>query len=368
MATEERKGSYRVRILALGAIAVVLLAAAGLRVYESAKLERARRAEGARAQAERERELLERGDSTLLAVERVRRAPNVVFVEPRPGLAPVLAFAPLDPARRAGPDGGRVLTAIEAERVYAAGGALVCLGAHAGDDGASQPGAFVLDDDLRIVRRFRLEGLPSRVRVSADGSRAAATFFVTGDSYAGRGFSTRTYVLDLAGAEPPLDLERFTVEHAGRVVDAADRNYWGVTFFAPPSRFLATLRTGDERLLVELDGAARTGRTLHAQVECPSLSPKQDRIAFKRLVQEPFERWAIATLDLATKTERVLPGEERSIDDQVEWLDDDHVLYAIGKPDEWGGATADVWSAPVVGAGAPRVFLERARSPCVVRP
>ena len=368
MERDERDGAFQARVLAVALIGLLLVAVSVVFILRQVSVERMRRAEEARAAAERELAFLARGDTTARAGGRLRREPYLVFVEPRSRVAPLLAFTPLDPARRAALEGGRVLTTIEAERVYASGTTLVCLGTHAGPDGKSQPGAFVLDAELRILRRFRLEGIPNRVRVSAEGTRAGATFFVTGDAYAGSGFSTRTYLLDLAGPDSPLDLERMVVEHQGRVVDAVDRNLWGVTFFGSSTRFLATLRTGEERLLVEFDAASKQGRSIHALVECPSLAPKQDRIAFKRLVQEPYERWAIATLDLATKEERVLPGEQRSVDDQVEWLDDDHVLYGLGRPDEWGGVTTDVWVSPVHGDGAPRVFLERARSPCVVRP
>jgi uncharacterized repeat protein (TIGR01451 family) len=51
-------------------------------------------------------------------------------------------------------------------------------------------------------------------------------------------------------------------------------------------------------------------------------------------------------------------AETRSIDDQIEWLDDDRVLYGDG----W-----HLWSMPADGSGTPRRFMSDANSPAVVR-
>ena len=63
-------------------------------------------------------------------------------------------------------------------------------------------------------------------------------------------------------------------------------------------------------------------------------------------------------LDLATMRETPL-AETRSIDDQAEWLDDDHVLYGID-----GEVYA---SCPPTAAASPAVFIAARRSPAVVR-
>ena len=62
-------------------------------------------------------------------------------------------------------------------------------------------------------------------------------------------------------------------------------------------------------------------------------------------------------LDLATGTETQLT-ETHSIDDQMEWLDDTHLLY---------GLSTDVWVVPADGTGVPEMYLEGALSPAVVR-
>jgi hypothetical protein len=62
-------------------------------------------------------------------------------------------------------------------------------------------------------------------------------------------------------------------------------------------------------------------------------------------------------LDLETMKETPL-AEKFPVDDQVEWLDNDRVLYA---------RSPDTWVVPADGSGAPRKFLSNALSPAVVR-
>ena len=63
-------------------------------------------------------------------------------------------------------------------------------------------------------------------------------------------------------------------------------------------------------------------------------------------------------LDLASGRETPL-AEPRSIDDQLEWLDDAHVLYGVDNT---------TFVLPADGSGTPAVFLANADSPAVVRP
>jgi hypothetical protein len=69
-------------------------------------------------------------------------------------------------------------------------------------------------------------------------------------------------------------------------------------------------------------------------------------------------------MDLETMKTRLVVAEERSIDDQVEWLDSSHILYAVPNP---ATAVSDIWTADVDGNSAPKVFLPQAESPTVVR-
>jgi hypothetical protein len=59
-------------------------------------------------------------------------------------------------------------------------------------------------------------------------------------------------------------------------------------------------------------------------------------------------------------------AEPHSVDDQVEWLDDQHILY--GLPGEGSrAAETNVWVVPADGSGAARLLIEKAWSPAVVR-
>ena len=90
---------------------------------------------------------------------------------------------------------------------------------------------------------------------------------------------------------------------------------------------------------------------IHENVECPSLSPDGTRIAYKhRTGVEDARRGGSTVLDLATMRETPL-AETRSVDDQAEWLDDDHVLY---------GVDGAVYAVPADGSGEPAA-LPRAR-------
>ena len=98
-------------------------------------------------------------------------------------------------------------------------------------------------------------------------------------------------------------------------------------------------------------------RTVHPDVECPSLSPDETRIAYKKRVGAGGKRWRLHVLDLETGAETPL-AEQRSVDDQVEWLDDEHVLY---------GLEEQIWTLPADGGGAPASYAPRGDSPTVVR-
>jgi Tol biopolymer transport system component len=106
--------------------------------------------------------------------------------------------------------------------------------------------------------------------------------------------------------------------------------------------------------LVEGDVAARTARVVHSGVECPSLSPDETRIAYKH---REGDKWRLQVLDLASGRETVL-AETRSVDDQVEWLDDGRILY---------GLLGDIWVVRADGKGRPRIYIPDALSPAVVR-
>jgi Tol biopolymer transport system component len=110
--------------------------------------------------------------------------------------------------------------------------------------------------------------------------------------------------------------------------------------------------------------AARQVTVLRENVECPSLSPDGTKIAFKKASGASTARkWRFTVLDLRTGVETPLP-ETRSIDDQLAWLDDEHLMYGV--PRGSSGRT-DVWVSPLTG-GTPRLLVPDADSPSVVTP
>lgn len=262
----------------------------------------------------------------------------------------------------AAPGGPRAFTRASCERVYATPADAVCLSADRGL--VTTYRAELLDSSWAPVRSLPLTGVPSRARLSRDGSLVATTTFVFGDSYANPGqFSTRTIVTRTDG-EVVGDIEKFRLTVDGKVVTAADRNFWGVTF-VDDDRFYATAASGGKTWLVEGSLSRRAVTALHGDVECPSLSPDRTRIAFKKHGKLPAGRWRLAVYDLASGTETML-AEERSIDDQVEWLDDSTVVYGLPRADA-GSASSDVWAVPADGSGTPRTLVPDAWSPAVVR-
>ncbi|GAA2849795.1 PD40 domain-containing protein [Streptosporangium fragile] len=258
----------------------------------------------------------------------------------------------------AGP-GGRDVLDLSCVRAYAAGGTGVCL-----REEVDAPGSYetvVFDADLRQTWSSPFAGVPSRARVSASGRMVSWTVFVQGDSYAGTGgFSTRSGVLDTRTGTVVGTLESFAVTLDGRPYEAADVNFWGITFAADDNRFYATMSTGGRPYLVEGDFAARRVRTLRENVECPSLSPDGTRLAFKK--PRPGGTWRLAVLDLATMSETPL-AETRDVDDQPAWLDDRTVMYGVARD----ARHADVWAVPADGGGRPRLLVPDAESPAPLR-
>ncbi len=180
------------------------------------------------------------------------------------------------------------------------------------------------------------------------------TVFVTGDSYleSPTAFSTRTTILDMSDGSQIGQLEQFDVSKDGKPFDAVDFNFWGVTFAKDPNRFYATLGTGGEHYLVEGNVRAKTMRVLRDGVECPSLSPDNKQIAYKSRIGDS-NRWHLRVLDLDTLEDHAV-AESKSIDDQVEWLDDDTLAYS----DE-----TNVYTVPADGGGEAKLLVKDATSP-----
>jgi len=282
--------------------------------------------------------------------------PLVVFREVdrgRPARYGTLSVAPVTPGGRP----GRALAAGSActRLAYAAGRGL-CL-----DTEGTHMTAAVLDAHLKTTHQMDLAGIPSRARISPDGRWGGVTAFVVGHAYAAPGkFSTVATILDLRTGRAVGDLEHdFTVTDGSTVLDAPGRNFWGLTFAADGDTFYATAATGTRTWLIEGSIRRRRAHTIHANVECPSLSPDGTRIAYKKAIGRNPTRWRFGVLDLATGRETPL-AETRSIDDQLAWLDDGHVLYA--------DTEQTTWVVPSDGSGRPQAWLHGADSATVGTP
>jgi uncharacterized repeat protein (TIGR01451 family) len=254
------------------------------------------------------------------------------------------------------PEGARTMMPVRCLRVHFASGRGLCLAE--GDGLAGTYAGYIFDADLRVLDTVKLGGLPSRTRIAPDARFGATTSFVTGHSYAEEGFSTETLLIDLASGDSMGNLQEFTAIKDGQPFFHESFNYWGVTFARDSNRFYSTLASEGTTYLVEGDIAAQQVTVLRDNVECPSLSPNNTRIAFKKKVGDTLGGavWRFHVLDLATMTETPL-AETRSIDDQIEWLNDGQVLY---------GDTTDTWIMNADGSGQPRRFMSQAVSPVVL--
>ncbi len=275
-----------------------------------------------------------------------------------------LSMAPLDAHQLA----DRAAAGLTCDRVSYAAGRGICLQTQRGLFMTYQ--AVFFTRTLDATRSIKLDGRPSRTRVSSDGRVGAITVFVTGQHGYSSPFSTKTTILDMATGDELGDLEQFTTWRDGARFKSADFNFWGVTFARDSNLFYATLRTAGTTshattYLVRGDLGLRKLTVLRENVECPALSPNNRLIAFKKRVGPDAAPWRFYVLDLATLTDRPIAAETRSIDDQIEWLDDQHVLYAVRRSTY--SSSLDVWVAPLDNGAPARVFMPEAESPIVVR-
>jgi hypothetical protein len=292
--------------------------------------------------------------------------PNETTTEARPRAAALLAHTDLmvravDPSKPT--LNGRVYVLddghlrkesgdLACERVYFAAGHGICMGV--APSGVEYT-ASIFNSKLQRQHTITLTGLPSRARVSSDGRYGAMTVFVTGDSYLSSptAFSTRTTILEMASGREVGQLEQFKVTKDGKPFDAVDFNFWGVTFDPSDSdHFYATLGTGGVHYLVEGRVSEGAMTVLRDGVECPSLSPDGKQIAYKSRIGDEA-RWHLRVLDVATLDDHEV-AEERSIDDQVEWLDNDTLVYSDDD---------NVYTVSADGSGASEVLVHDATSP-----
>lgn len=302
----------------------------------------------------------------------LRRAPHALFRSTKLGTgyghvvaAAIATDAGADVAADVADLGLRAQTALVCDRVDAVAEAGVCLTADRGV--LTKYWAITFDGNLQPRRRVELSGIPSRVRVSPNGRLAGITVFVSGHGYSTAEFSTRTTLLDVEAGTVVADLEDFAVTREGQPFEHVNFNFWGVTFSADSNTFYATLGSGDRLYLVKGDAEKRTAVVVTEDVECPSLSPDNQRIAYKKRTYDGGRLvWRLAVLELATMASRVIGGEEQSVDDQVEWLDDHHLVYARSDATAGNGGTS-LWKVNIQ-SGPASPWADGAYSPSIVVP
>ncbi len=287
-----------------------------------------------------------------LSIAAIQRGPHLVFQNViRDDHYAALSLIPLD-----SPAGMRLSTELICERVHFAAGHGLCLAAEHG--ATSSYYATLFGSDFVETARIQLGGAPSFARISPDGRLAAAsvqTSPVTEDEPLA---PTQTWLIDTSSGQVLADLEDFSVIRNGLELDDAEMDLWGVTFKPDGDGFFASLRTGGNLYLVEGSIDERRLTVGLSRVSAPSLSPDGTRIAFAKLISSIGPTWRFHVLDLQTMADLELP-ETKSIDDQMEWLDNDRLLYGLG---------ADIWSVASDGSGLPAPFLFGGLSPAVVRP
>jgi hypothetical protein len=260
------------------------------------------------------------------------------------------------------PGGPRTFTGVACDRVYATATEESCL--RAGQGGASGSDLVQLNRSWQVVATDPVPGLPSRTRISPDGSLVASTTFVSGHAYMQIGFSTETIVRHFDGTGYG-NLESFRLIIDGHTVKPEDRNVWGVTFARDDDTFYATVGTDGSTYLVKGSLSARTLTAIHTNAECPSLSPDGTHVAYKVDIGNGQKWWTPAVLDLETGVQTLLGGERRNIDDQVEWLDGHTLLYGVPRTDEAG--VDDIWALRTTPWAKPRLLIKNAWSPAVIR-
>lgn len=329
-------------------LAVVLLAAGSAGIYVLSAVQEARTSQDAASAVE------------VVSSDGLPSEPFVMFRNTARGQGYGQAATVL----LADPSGSRALSGHSCDRVYAARNLVSCL--RTKNEVPTNFEAATYDASLEPMESWALPGIPSRTRTSADGALLASTVFVSGHSYASAGFSTETVIRGVGDGILHGNLEEFALLSGGTQIKASDRNIWGVTFIpGDADAFYATASSQGNIWLVRGSLKARTLTVVASGVECPSVSPDGTRIAYKKSTSGSLMGHRnIAVLDIAAGTETVL-SEQRSIDDQLEWLDDSTVVYGVPRDDT--GMDSDIWALATDAGAQPVLFIEHAWSPAVVR-
>lgn len=209
--------------------------------------------------------------------------------------------------------------------------------------------------------------LPSRARISPEGRFSAVTAFVTGGSYADIGGEASTLVTidEIESTALLRGARQFDVISDEPRFNNLDPQFWGISFVDENEVYITGFYGEEPEIMhgyledMTLEPTGWVG-------SCPSVSPDGKTLVFKEML--PNGDFELVAVDVETQTKWKL-GETRSVDDQVEWLDNDTILYAL-HPE--GGDTAlqpefDIWMIDIAEGSEPELFLPNADSPAVAR-
>jgi hypothetical protein len=256
----------------------------------------------------------------------------------------------------------RQVAGLSCMRLHYAGGRGLCLVQETAENPPTYA-AFVFDESFTRGVRFALSGVPTRVRVAPNGRRAAVTTYEEEERTEGERLATHSIIVDLESGRVLADLREFHVD-GGALLPAASQeplDFSSVAFEPDGDRFFATLTTSRERFLVAGSVDQRRLTIVRAGIASEGLSPDGRHLAIKRVIDERGS-WQLGVLDLQSGNARDLRQSSSSVDDQVEWWDDRHVLYH-----DVDGDTTSVWILPVDGVNGPRVAIKDAYSGAVQR-
>ena len=265
-----------------------------------------------------------------------------------------VAVVSLDPGEAA-----RHVSTLACARVHYAGGAGLCLVIESAPDSSINV-AYVFDHTFTRRHRLVLPGVPTRARVSPNGRRASITTYAETEAPEGERLVTDSVIIDVASGSVLANLRSFRIEHEGPPL-TGPVDISSVAFEPDGDRFFATLATATTRYLVAGSVDERRLTTLRDGVASEALSPDGRHLVVKRRGAGPAV-WRLVVIDLHTWAERALNQGSRSVDDQVEWLDNDHVMFHDVVDD-----TTAVWMLPIDGITAPRVYLRDAFSAATQR-
>jgi hypothetical protein len=282
-------------------------------------------------------------------------APFVMFRT----LAPPRAHGRIAMAALASSD-VRHLTPLRCARVAYAGGRGLCLVEEA-EGVVVDHAAEVFDRSFRRVGRVALAGVPTRVRVSPDGQIGAITTYAEEESPAGERLAIESVLVDLNAGEVLADLRDFRLDVADKPALVGPLDFASVSFDRDRDRFFATLSTLAARWVIVGSIRDRRLQLLTPDFATEALSPDGSRLIVKqRLGDRGF--WQLGVMDLSTLIVHTVNQNGRSVDDQVEWLDNDHLVYHDANDQGTG-----VWVVAADGLSEPRLLIPDAFSPVIVR-